>query len=124
MRIVSVIFCLLFAVSVFAALPEYNSSRKWIVEHTPKENIPKAPWIFVGDDITTTNTYIFHYKDSDSLRDIIDKTDLKKTRVFVIVLRSEHPTEPVFFNFVEVSDKPKFQIMADDIIWLGSGDIN
>jgi hypothetical protein len=118
MRILAVILLSLVAMTCFAALPEYFSSRQWIEQHTPNDKTPTEQRIFVGDDLETTNTYILRYHAGILLRDIIDSTHYKGSDVFVIVLRSEHKTEPVFFDVVKQSEKPKFELRAKDVIWI------
>jgi hypothetical protein len=120
MRILTIICLSLIAMTCFAAGPEYFSSRQWIEKHTPKDKTPKEQRVFVGDAKQTTNTYILCYQDGISLRDVINATHLKGTEVMVTVLRSEHKTEPVFFGTVKGTDKPKFQLQAQDVIWLST----
>ena len=55
-----------------------------------------------------------------ALRDIIDSTHLKSTTVMVTVLRNERKTQTVFDDLVKGSDKPKFQVRAEDLIWLAT----
>jgi hypothetical protein len=120
MRILIVIFFSLVTMTCFAMLPEYFSSRQWIEQHTPKDQTPKEQRIFVGDSKATTNTYILRYHEGILLRDVIDSTRFKDTDVFVIVLRSEHKTKPVFFDTVKRIEKPKFDLKAEDVIWLST----
>ena len=120
MRILTIICLSLVAMTCFAMGPEYFSSRQWIEEHTPKDKTPKEQRVFVGDAKQTTNTYILHYRDGISLRDVIDATHLKGTEVMVTVLRSEHKTEPVFFDTVKGTENPKFKLRAQDVIWLST----
>jgi len=125
MRILAVIFLSLVSVTCFAMLPEYSSSRQWIEQHTPKNQTPQDERIFVGDSIATTNTYILRYHAGILLRDVIDSTPYKGSEVFVIILRSEHKTQPVFFDAVKQSEKPKFELRAKDVIWISPrADIN
>ena len=122
MRILTVICLSLFAMSCFAGLPQYSSSCQWIENHTPKDKTPKQPWVFVGDDTVPTNTYILHYHDGILLRDVIDATRYKSTnQVFVVILRSDsYKTGPVFFDYVKATEKPKFRLREQDVVWLMS----
>ena len=125
MRILAVIFLLLVSLTCFAMLPEYFSSRQWIEQHAPKSRTPQDERLFVGDSIATTNTYILRYHVGILLREVIDSTHYKGSEVFVIVLRSEHKTQPVFFDTVKQSEKPKFELKAKDVIWISPrADIN
>jgi hypothetical protein len=120
MRILSVILYLVLAASALAVGPEYFSSRQWIEEHTPKDKTPKEHRIFVADAKQTTNTYILHYRDGLSLRDIIDATHLKTNDVMVTILRSDRKIEPVFDDIVRASAKPGFTVKALDVIWIST----
>ena len=70
----------------------------------------------------TTNTYILHYHDGILLRDVIDATRYKSTnQVFVVILRSDsYKTGPVFFDYVKATEKPKFRLREQDVVWLMS----
>jgi hypothetical protein len=120
MRILAVILLSLASLTCFAVLPEYFSSRQWIEQHAQKSTIPQEKRIFVGECNSTNRVshYILRYRDGILLRDVIDVTHYKGMDVFVIALRSEHKTEPVFFDTVKQSEKPKFEIKAGDVIWL------
>jgi len=119
MRILAVILLSLVAIPCFATLPEYFSSRQWIEHHTPKSKTPQEKeQIFVGDSIATTNTYILRFHAGILLRDVIDSTHYKGSDVNVIVLRSEHKTQPVFFETVKQSEQPEFELRAKDVIWI------
>ncbi len=120
MRILSAILCLVLAASALAMGPEYFSSRQWIEEHTPKDKTPKEQRIFVGEAKQTTNTYILHYRNGLSLRDVIDATHLKTNDVMVTVLRSDRKIEPVFDDVVRASAKPGFAVRAQDVIWIST----
>ncbi len=120
MRILTATLCLVLAASALAIPPEYSSSRQWIEEHTPKDKTPKEHRIFVIDAKQTTNTYILHYRDGLSLRDIIDATHLKTNDVMVTVLRSERKLEPVYDDVVRASVKPSFTVRAQDVIWIST----
>jgi hypothetical protein len=102
----------------FASLPEYFSSRHWIEQHAPKSQTPQDNRIFIGDSIATTNTFILRFQAGFSLRGAIDLTRYKGSDVDVIVLRSEHKTQPVFFETVKQTEKPKFELRAKDVIWI------
>jgi hypothetical protein len=118
MRILAVIVLLLISVTCFATLPEYFSSRQWIEQHAPKSQMPQDERIFIGDSIATTNTFIVRFQAGFSLRDAIDLTRYNRSDVDVIVLRSEHKTQPVFMDTVKQSEKPKFELRAKDVIWI------
>src|ERR1035437_473784 len=107
MRNLTIICFSLVAMTCFAMLPEYFSSRQWIEQHAPKSKTPQEERIFVGDSIATTNTYILRFHAGILLRDVIDSTHYKGSDVDVIVLRSEHKTQPVFFETVKQVEKPK-----------------
>jgi hypothetical protein len=124
MRILAIIFLSLVTMTCFAMLPEYFSSRQWIEQHTSKSQTPQDEQIFVGDSIATTNTYILRYRAGILLRDIIDSTHFKGSDVFVIVLRSEHKTKPVFFDTVKKSEKPTFKLRAQDVIWISPPNVD
>ena len=125
MRILAVILLSLISLTCFAALPEYSSSQRWIEQHAPKSQTPPDERMFIGDSIATTNTFIVHFQAGFSLRDAIDLTRYKGSEAFVIVLRSEHKTQPVFFDTVKQSEKPKFELRAKDVIWISPrADIN
>jgi hypothetical protein len=118
MRILAVTLLSLVAMTCFATLPEYFSSRQWIEQHTPTSKTTPEEQIFVGDSIAITNTYILHFHAGISLRDIIDSTPYKGSDVDVIVLRSEHKTLPVFRETVKRDKNPKFELRAKDVIWI------
>ena len=118
MRILAVILLSLIAMTCFATLPEYLSSRQWIEQHAPKNQTPQDERIFIGDSIATTNTFILRFQAGFSLRDAIDLTRYKGSDVDVIVLRSEHKTQPVFMETVKRAEKPKFELRGMDVIWI------
>jgi hypothetical protein len=118
MRIVTAILLSLVSLTCFAMLPEYFSSRQWIEQHAPKSQTPQDDRIFVGDSIATTNTFIVRFQAGVSLRVVIDSTRYKGSDVDVIVLRSEHKTQPVFMETVKRDEKPQFQLRAKDVIWV------
>ena len=118
MRIFAVIFLLLVAMTCFATLPEYSSSRQWIEQHASKSKTPQDERIFVGDSIAPTNTFILRFHAGILLRDVIDSTHHKGSDVDVIVLRSGPKKEPVFFEVVRQAEKPKFELRAKDVIWI------
>lgn len=99
-------------------LPEYDSSRQWIEKHAAKSQTPQDERIFIGDSIATTNAFIVPFHATFSLRDAIDLTRYKGSDVDVIVLRSEHKTQPVFMETVKQAEKPKFKLRAKDVIWI------
>ena len=118
MRFLTVILLSLFAMACFASLPEYFSSRQWIEQHAPKSQTPQDERLFVGDSTATTNTFIVRFQAGFSLRDAIDLTRYKGSDVDVIVLRSEHKTQPVFRETVKRVEKPKFELRTKDVIWI------
>lgn len=118
MRILALIFLMLVSATCFATLPEYFSSRQWIEQHTPKNQIPPTERLFVGDSIAPTNTYILRFRTGILLRDVIDSTPYKGSDVDVIVLRNERKIGPVLFRTVGQSEKPKFELKAEDVIWI------
>jgi len=118
MRILAIILLSLVSLTCFAMLPEYFSSWQWIEQHTPKSQTPQDERIYIGDSIATTNTFILRFQAGFSLREAVDLTRYKGTDVNVIVLRSEHKTEPVFRETVKRVEKPKFELRAKDVIWI------
>jgi len=80
--------------------------------------MPQGERIFVGDPFETTKTYVLRYHAASVLREIIDSTHFRGSDVFVIVLRSAHKKQPVFFHTVKRSEKPTFKLSARDVIWI------
>ena len=109
------IILLLFAANVFATGPEYDSSRRWVEGHNPKDQTPITNRVFVA--YSNTDTIIVRFKNGIMLRDIIDQTKFKGKKVGVIILRSGNKTTPVFDEVITPLGKPSFMVRADDMIW-------
>jgi hypothetical protein len=97
--------------------PGYDSSRRWVEEHNPKDETPATERIFVAH-APDHYAAIVRFRDGITLRDIIDQTKFKGQEVGVIILRSGKKATPVFDRVVAPSDKPTFEVKAHDMIWL------
>ena len=106
----------------YATGPEYASSRAWVIERCPTNQIPTQEQIFVA---TTPGSAppafvgILRYRVGLSIRDLIDKTRFRGTNAVVIVLRSHRPATPAFDGRVAATEKPKFAIKPLDVVWVG-----
>lgn len=112
MHIIAVIFL---SLSSLVCSAEYFSAKHWIEQNESKSQAPQDERIFVGDSLATTNTFIVHFRKGFSLRDAVDLTHYKGADVLVTVWR-QHKTQPVFFDVVKQSEKPKFEVKAKDVI--------
>ena len=101
---------------ILARAPEYEYSRRWVEEHNPSDKIPATDRIFVA--YSTSSSLILLFRESISLREIIDQTSAKGKKVKVTILRDSHKTGPVFEEMVAPSDRPKFTLKARDVIWV------
>src|SRR5215510_5033384 len=122
MRVVIGICVLLIFSAVHGAQPEYFSSRKWVEQECGTDTRPKGKCTYVGRVVPRKYAAVFHFYKQMTLRDVIDQTPFKGTAVMVQVLRAESRTSSYVFR-VGPSEKPKYRVKSQDMIWLYEDDI-
>jgi hypothetical protein len=117
MKILMSILVLAVCVPAYAALPGYDSSRKWVetycATNTPNllRTIPKDERIFIqAADLSSGSIEVYHK--SMTLKDVII------TSPFVIIMRPGYESP-----LISVRDHPDFKIESMDVIYLSSGGV-
>ncbi len=59
-------------------------------------------------------TFILHYQEDMTIRQIVDKTKFKGTSVDVMVFRKSDA--PIFRATVQATDEPAFTMKPDDVV--------
>jgi hypothetical protein len=120
MRIIFILILLLLGSSLRAGIPTYSGLRNCVEQENPTNSIPASERLFICPDYhhdmcpNFQETFILHYKDGITLRQIVDETKFKGTSVDVWVFRKSDA--PVFRAPVQPTDKPAFAVKPEDVI--------
>ena len=114
-------------VSLHADLPHYGTMRDSVEKHCITNTVPKDERVFVGHGSDLVNsppdygTILRHHKGMN-LREIIDETPYKGKKVYIWVFRM-HESEKShgFMGDVEPTDKPDYEVMPLDLVWIYDG---
>ena len=107
------------AASARAMSPEYDSSRKWVEQHNPKDKTPASKRIFV---VCGTNNIILRFREGITLREVIDVTPLKGTVVRVYIMKESKKVGAVFDEVVKPAEKPTFLMEPRQLLYIDPDD--
>jgi hypothetical protein len=129
MKILAIFFPLLLGVSVQAQPPSYGGVRELAEQQDPTNSVPTEERVYVCSEWPVHQySFIQHYQDDLTIRQLIDKTKLKDKEVEVTVyrrLKNSPPTLGIYTNYagesvfnvvVSTTKNPTFKIKAEDAI--------